>query len=95
MWTVSACKRLTHVLAFIPDGVQTSSLTAGVRLMDNIAFGVAAVLFLTFVANVAAGAFAGASFLGDVAEMLLLFAAVLAFTVGALKREAEAESKAE
>ena len=48
-------------------------------------------LFSVFVANVVLGAFANASFLGDVGEMLVLFAASLCFVVAILKREAAAK----
>ena len=41
----------------------------------------AAVLFALFAANVALGSLRGAPFLGDVAEMLLLFGASIAFVV--------------
>jgi len=51
-------------------------------------------LFATFFANVALGAFARAAFLGDVGEMLLLFAATLMFVVGILQRERAARNQA-
>jgi hypothetical protein len=44
-------------------------------------------LFLVFFLNVALGSFGSASFLGDVGEMVLLFAVSLAFVAGVLKRE--------
>ena len=49
-------------------------------------------VFALFFANVALGAFAGSAFLGDVGEMLVLFAASVLFVVAILKREA-AETK--
>lgn len=48
----------------------------------------AAALFGVFGLNVVLGAFAGAPFLNDVGEMLLLLAAVITFVVAALKSEA-------
>ncbi len=47
----------------------------------------AAVLFAIFLVNVALGAFSGSPFLGDVGEMLMLFAASIAFVVAVLRRE--------
>lgn len=47
-----------------------------------------AALFLTFLANVVAGAFGYPQFLNDVGEMLLLLGASLAFVVVTLKKEA-------
>ncbi|KPA23347.1 hypothetical protein shim_04140 [Shimia sp. SK013] len=44
-------------------------------------------VFAVFFANVALGAFAGSAFLGDVGEMLVLFAASILFVVAILKRE--------
>lgn len=44
--------------------------------------------FAVYFANVALGAFAGSAFLGDVGEMLVLFAASILFVVAILKREA-------
>jgi hypothetical protein len=49
-----------------------------------------AVLFALFVANLFAGKFGGAPFLGDVAEAVLLFFSVASFVVGILDREAAA-----
>lgn len=46
------------------------------------------IVFCIYFANVALGAFAGAAFLGDVGEMLVLFAASILFVVAILKREA-------
>ncbi|WP_170339627.1 hypothetical protein [Ruegeria arenilitoris] len=50
-----------------------------------------AVVFVVYFANVALGAFAGRAFLGDVGEMLVLFAASILFVVAILKKEAERE----
>lgn len=44
--------------------------------------------FLVFAANVAMGAFANAAFMGDVAEMLVLFLATILFVIAILRREA-------
>jgi hypothetical protein len=49
----------------------------------------AIVVFIVYFANVALGAFAGSAFLGDVGEMLVLFAASILFVVAILKREAD------
>lgn len=50
-----------------------------------------AIVFVVYFANVALGAFAGRAFLGDVGEMLVLFAASILFVVAILKKEAERE----
>lgn len=47
------------------------------------------IVFVIYFANVSLGAFAGSAFLGDVGEMLVLFAASILFVVAILKREAE------
>lgn len=47
------------------------------------------VVFAIYFANVALGAFAGSAFLGDVGEMLVLFAASILFVVAILKKEAD------
>ena len=47
------------------------------------------VVFVVYFTNVALGAFAGSAFLGDVGEMLVLFAAVILFVVAILKKEAD------
>jgi len=46
-------------------------------------------VFAVFFLNVAFGAFAGSAFLGDVGEMLVLFAASILFVVAILKKEAD------
>lgn len=58
----------------------------------TVALAVAAALFAVFLADVAAGAFAQTSFLGDVGEMLMLFAASIAFVVAVLLRERAAQA---
>ena len=49
-------------------------------------------LFAVFVANVLVGALGGAQFLGDVGEMLLLFAASVTFVLAILRRGAAEKS---
>ncbi len=51
------------------------------------------VVFVVYFANVALGAFAGAAFLGDVGEMLVLFAASILFVVAILQKEAARKDK--
>ncbi len=51
------------------------------------------VVFVIYFANVALGAFANAAFLGDVGEMLVLFAASILFVVAILKKEADRNSE--
>ena len=46
-------------------------------------------LFLIFGTNVVMGAASGSPFLGDVGEMLVLFAASAVFVVAILKKEAD------
>ncbi|SFO15523.1 hypothetical protein SAMN04487859_11780 [Roseovarius lutimaris] len=53
----------------------------------------AAVLFGAFGLNVVLGAYAGAPFLNDLGEMLLLLASVITFVVAALKSEAARKNK--
>ena len=48
-----------------------------------------AIVFVVYFANVALGAFAGRAFLGDVGEMLVLFAASILFVVAILQKEAD------
>ncbi|WP_342714807.1 hypothetical protein [Nioella sediminis] len=45
-------------------------------------------MFLIFLANVVLGAFANAAFMGDVAEMIVLFLTSITFVSGILKAEA-------
>lgn len=51
----------------------------------------AAVLFGCFVADILLGALANASVLGDVQQMILLFAASIAFVVVILQRERQSK----
>ena len=51
----------------------------------------AAVLFSVFIANVVMGATGGTQFLGDVGEMILLFAASIAFVAAIIRAEAAAK----
>lgn len=53
----------------------------------------AAAIFVAFFANVAMGAFGNGGVLGDVGEMLVLFAASILFVAGILKREADHKNK--
>jgi hypothetical protein len=50
-------------------------------------------VFVVYFSNVALGAFARNAFLGDVGEMLVLFAAVILFVVAILKKEADRNRK--
>lgn len=50
-------------------------------------------VFVIYFSNVALGAFAGSAFLGDVGEMLVLFAASILFVVAILKSEADRKNK--
>ena len=54
---------------------------------------IAAVLVVVFVVNVVLGATAGARIVGNVPEMLILFAAAIAFSVGILRSEARAKAE--
>lgn len=51
------------------------------------------IVFVIYFSNVALGAFAGSAFLGDVGEMLVLFAASILFVVAILKKEADRKKK--
>lgn len=53
----------------------------------------AVIAFMIYFANVALGAFAGAAFLGDVGEMLVLFLASTLFVVAILQKEADRKNK--
>ncbi len=53
---------------------------------------IAAVLLAGFVVNVALGSINGVAPLGNVAEMILLFCASIAFTADILRREEKAQS---
>lgn len=50
-------------------------------------------LFAVFAANVATGASSGSPFMGDVGEMLVLFAASALFVVAILKKEADRKDR--
>ena len=51
------------------------------------------IVFTVFFVNVAMGAFADASVLGDVGEMVVLFFASVLFVVAILKKEAARKSE--
>ena len=53
--------------------------------------GASAIVFAIYFMNVALGAFGGTAFLGDVGEMLVLFAASILFVVAILQKEADAK----
>lgn len=50
-------------------------------------------VFVVYFANVALGAFTDSAFLGDVGEMLVLFAASLLFVITILQKEADRNDK--
>ncbi|MCR9125231.1 MAG: hypothetical protein NXH82_03795 [Rhodobacteraceae bacterium] len=52
-----------------------------------------AILFGAYVVNVVLGSISGTPFLGDVSEMLLLFAASICFVVAILRSERKARQK--
>jgi len=54
---------------------------------------IAAALLIAFVANVVIGAVSSAAPVGVVAEMLILFGAAIAFSIGILRSEAREISK--
>jgi hypothetical protein len=62
---------------------------------NDMALIISAILVVIFVANVAIGSIDGNPILGNVSEMLLLFAASISFVVAILKREAEEVKKTE
>lgn len=51
------------------------------------------IVFVVYFANVALGAFANFAFLGDVGEMIVLFAASILFVVAILQKEADRKNK--
>ena len=53
--------------------------------------GASAIVFAIYFTNVAMGAFGGTAFLGDVGEMLVLFAASILFVIAILQKEADRE----
>ena len=54
---------------------------------------VSAILFAIFASNVVLGTLGDTQFLGDVGEMLVLFASAISFVVAILKREAAEKAK--
>jgi hypothetical protein len=54
---------------------------------------IALVLVAAFTANVVLGAMGQERFVGNVGEMLILFAAAISFSVGILRSEARANSE--
>ena len=58
-----------------------------------MAFVIAALLLLAFVANVTMGAVMRAPIFGNVIEMLVLFGASIAFVAGILRAEAREKSR--
>ena len=54
-----------------------------------MAFFIAILLVCAFTANVVVGAVGDAPLVGNVVEMLILFAAAIAFSAGILQREAK------
>lgn len=52
-----------------------------------------AIVFAVYFANVSLGAFTGNAVLGDVGEMIVLFAAVIIFVVAINKKEADRDLK--
>ncbi|MCY4150714.1 MAG: hypothetical protein OXE94_00565 [Aestuariivita sp.] len=58
-----------------------------------MAYFVALLFLIGFIANVAFGAVNGSPLLGVVAEMLILFASAIAFSVGILQSEYRAKIK--
>ncbi|KIC47412.1 hypothetical protein RA28_07240 [Ruegeria sp. ANG-S4] len=53
------------------------------------------IVFAIYFANVALGAIASSAFLGDVGEMLVLFAASILFVVAILKKEADRDAESD
>lgn len=60
---------------------------------DRLALFGALILFVLFFANVSMGASGRGVFLGDVAEMLVLFGSSVLFAIGVLIREARREPR--
>lgn len=54
---------------------------------------IAAILLLAFIANVVIGAVGQAPLVGIVAEMLIMFSAAIAFSIGILRSEAQEDSR--
>lgn len=51
------------------------------------------IVFVVYFTNVALGAFSGSAFLGDIGEMLVLFAATILFVIAILQKEAARKDK--
>ena len=51
------------------------------------------IVFIVYFTNVALGAYGGDAFLGDVGEMLVLFAASILFVIAILRKEADRKNK--
>lgn len=51
------------------------------------------IVFIIYFSNVAFGAFTGKPILGDVSEMLVLFAASILFVIAILKKEADRKNR--
>ena len=60
---------------------------------DYMPYAIALVLLLAFIANVVIGAVGDAPIVGIVTEMLVLFGAAIAFSVGILRSEARQKDK--
>ena len=58
-----------------------------------MALALAVAIFAVFAANVVLSSFGGTPFLGDIGEMLTLFAASVAFVAAILKREAASKNR--
>jgi hypothetical protein len=58
----------------------------------TVVLALAAILFAAYVLDVVLGATSGASFLGDVGELSVLFAASVAFVAEIVRREAKARN---
>jgi len=58
-----------------------------------MAYIVALILVAAFTANVVIGAIGDAPLVGNVAEMVILFAAAISFSAGILKSEARAKAQ--
>ena len=61
--------------------------------MQAVALLISTLLFLIFAVNVFLGATNGKPFMGDVGEMMVLFAASAVFVVAILKKEADRDEK--
>ena len=61
----------------------------------NFSLVISAILFSAYIINVVIGSQTGAPIVGDVAEMLVLFASTIAFVIAILQREARDKKEAE